>query len=68
MSSLFSSPKAPPPLPAPPMIEDNTGAEQAAADERKRRLQAIGRKATVLTSGLGDTTDPVTKKAELLGA
>ena len=73
MSSIFSPkmPSLPPvqPLPTPPSTElsqeekDRIAAEQAAV-ERKRK----GRKSTILTGPLGDTTDAETEKKTLLGA
>ncbi len=72
MSSIFSPkmPSLPPvqPLPTPPSTElsqeekDRIAAEQAAV-ERKRK----GRKSTILTGPLGDTTDAETEKKTLLG-
>ena len=72
MSSIFSPkmPSLPPvqPLPTPPSSEisqeekDRIAAEQAAI-ERKRK----GRKSTILTGPLGDTTDAETEKKTLLG-
>jgi hypothetical protein len=72
MGSLFK-PKMPPlppvqPAPTPPSTElsqeekDRIAAEQAAI-ERKRK----GRKSTILTGPLGDTTDAETEKKTLLG-
>ena len=72
MGSLFK-PKMPPlppvqPAPTPPSAEmsqeekDRIAAEQAEI-ERKRK----GRKSTILTGPLGDTTDAETEKKTLLG-
>lgn len=58
MGSLFSpSPPAPPPLPPLPTPED------PAVEERRRKLRLAeaarrGRGATILTSGLGDVSQP----------
>lgn len=70
--SLFSpspAPIEPPPLPVlPPLPQVDDAAAEA---ERKKDLQvAAARKgisSTIKTSGLGDTSDPETKRATLLG-
>lgn len=56
-------PKAPPPPPTPldPEVE---AARKAEREARKRRR---GRGATILTSALGDTTEPTIEKKTLLG-
>ena len=57
-------PEAPPPVP-----EASDEAVQAARDaERRRRKKRSGRKSTILTSELGDVTDPSLEKKELLGS
>ncbi len=73
MGSIFS-PKMPPlppvqPLPTPPSTElsaeekERIAAEQAAI-ERKRK----GRKSTILTGPLGDTTEAEIEQKTLLGS
>jgi hypothetical protein len=63
MGSLFSppAPPAPPPLPPLPTPED------PAIEERRRKLRLAeaarrGRAATILTSGLGDVSDPAIER------
>jgi hypothetical protein len=73
MGSIFAPkmPSLPPvqPLPAAPSTElsseekERIASEQASI-ERKRR----GRKSTILTSPLGDTTEAETEKKTLLGS
>lgn len=63
MASLFSKPSMPKPTP-PPTSAD---AQAAAAAQRAAAAAAGGRGATILTSGLGDTSEPTVERKELLG-
>ena len=56
---------APPPVVAP--ISADQDAARAGDDERKRRLAATGRSDTILTGGLGDTSQANTSGKKLLG-
>lgn len=68
MSSLFSSPKSPPPVVIPPAPTITDPSIQAAAQaQQTASAQAAGRASTVLTSGLGDTSTPAIGKKILLG-
>ena len=74
MASLFSKPKFPDPTPsatsiaaAPPTVAD-APVQQAAQDLRVNEAQAKGRGSTILTSGLGDVSQPTLEKKKLLGA
>jgi hypothetical protein len=62
MSGLFSSPK-----PAPVPTITDPAVQAAASAQRMAAAQAGGRAATILTSGLGDTSTPTTAKKALLG-
>jgi len=67
-SSLFSAPSLPPPLPPTPLpSDDSLQIKQREEDAKSAIRRRRGRRATILTSGLG-VTDPVaaTKKT-LLG-
>ena len=65
MGGIFSSPSVPPATPAPslddPAIAAARKAEQAAAQK------ARGRAASLLTGGLGDTSEAPTTRKRLLG-
>lgn len=60
VTSAMQAQAAPPPPPPPVNAE-------ATANERKVRNADTGRASNVLTSSLGDTTDPNRAKAVLLG-
>jgi len=64
---LMSSPKTPKAPPPPP---EKTDPEIQNEVSRSRKLQrlAIGRSATIFTSGLGDTSPVSTQRATLLGS
>ena len=68
MGSLFNppKPKAPPPPPPPPRPDDPAieAARRRARDAARRRR---GRRATILTSGLGDPAVPALQRPHLLG-
>jgi len=64
MTAMFSKPKAPPVLPAPTSAD----AQAAAQAQRMAAASAMGRQQTILTSGLGDTSTPITAQKQLLGA
>lgn len=67
MGGLFgSAPKPPPPLPPVPTPED-PAVEQRRRDVRQALKRRRGRGATILTSPLGDTSTPETKRKRLLG-
>lgn len=73
MSSLFKKPKAPqyavPSQPvAPPVPEPVADEERSKAKEKEKRLRAgMGRKSTLVTGGLGDTSTPNIARKKLLG-
>jgi hypothetical protein len=62
-----NSPKAPPPPTPPPTMADPSIAE-AARKERLSRKRRGGIKDTILTGGLGDTSDPSLDQKRLLGS
>ena len=73
MGSLFK-PKipAPPPLPDPPepdfSYEDQARQEKAEKDAKRRNLNRMGRRATILTgTGLSEIEDKDLSKKTLLG-
>ena len=73
MGSLFR-PKipAPPPLPYPPepdfSYEDEARKKQAEKDQKRRNLNRMGRRATILTgTGLSEIEDKDLSKKTLLG-
>ena len=73
MGSLFR-PKvpAPPPLPDPPepdfSYEDEARKKQAEKDQKRRNLNRMGRRATILTgTGLSEIEDKDLGKKTLLG-
>jgi len=63
MTAMFSKPD-PPPVPS--ITDPNVQA--AAQAQRVAAANAAGRASTILTSGLGDTTEVTTAKKELLGS
>ena len=66
-NTLFPKrPKDPDPPPPVPQASDDE-VEAARDEERKKRKRKKGRKSTILTSELGDTTDPTLEKKTLLG-
>jgi len=71
ITSLFKAPKAPKEEPLPQALEPPTRedpAVQAAAEqERKRSLRRLGRRKTILTSGLGAPGEARTGSVSLLG-
>ncbi len=68
MTSLFSSPKTPTQAapPAPPTVTD-PAVQQAANENAAAAASAAGRGSTILTSGLGDTSQATVQKKVLLG-
>ncbi len=59
---------SPPPPPAPPApIADSSAADAARRAELAAQTRRRGRNATILTSGLGDTTETAVEKKTLLG-
>ena len=74
VSGLFSSPSipSPPPLPPAPNPDTDPGtADKLNEAERKRRqaeASASGRASTILTGGLGDTSEAPIARNVLLGA
>lgn len=69
MSKIFSSPKAPAPIaapPAPPAV-DTEGVQAAGDAERRRQRAAKGRASTMLTGGSGVTSEASVGTAKLLG-
>ena len=73
MGSIFR-PKipAPPPLPDPPepdfSYEDEARKKQAEKDQKRRNLNRMGRRATILTgTGLSEIEDKDLSKKTLLG-
>lgn len=63
------APKSPKKPKKPPPVPEATDPEvQAAQDEeRRKRKRRKGRKSGILTSELGDTSDPTIEKKSLLG-
>jgi hypothetical protein len=68
MGSIFNppKPKAPPPPPPPPKADD-PAIEEARNREREAARRRRGRQATILTSGLGDPSQPQVQQPTLLG-
>jgi hypothetical protein len=68
MGSMFSPPKPKPvtPPPSPPMPEDPV-IEEARKREREATKRRKGRQATILTGGLGVTSQPQVQQPTLLG-
>lgn len=68
MGSLLNppKPKAPPPPPPPPKADD-PAIEAARKRERDAARRRRGRQATILTSGLGDPSEPQVQQPTLLG-
>jgi hypothetical protein len=66
MSSLFATPKPPAPPPPPPTVEDPEVMRRREA-ERQARLRRRGLRASILTSGLGDTGTAPVQRPSLLG-
>ena len=67
-----SSPSIPPPTPkvstpAPDSEEVKQAAQTAADNQRRAAVVAKGRQSTILTGGLGDTTQAPVKLRTLLG-
>lgn len=57
MGALFSPPQPPPPPPPPPVpTPDDPAIDEARQRLRKAELSRKGRRSTILTSGLGDST------------
>ena len=54
-------------LPEPPSYEDEERRKAAAAENAMIRRNRVGRKATILTSPLGDESDASVEKKTLLG-
>ena len=69
MGGLFHKPKTPSVAPAPEVPEGPTEAEKQAALEREKKQQrmARGRRSTILTGGLGLTTEAPVARKTLLG-
>ena len=74
MGSIFKAPKMPPPPPiqAPPepdfSAEDEARQKQAEKDAKRRNLNRMGRRATILTgTGLSEIEDKDLSKKTLLG-
>ena len=63
---MGGKPKAPKPAPPPPKPEDPE-IEEARALERQRLKRRRGRLATILTSALGDSSQPNVARKTLLG-
>lgn len=66
-NTLF--PKSPKKPKAPPKVPEaaDPEVERARAEQRLRAKRRLGRNRTILTSGLGDTTEPTLEKKTLLG-
>ncbi|NIA72281.1 hypothetical protein HBA54_27180 [Pelagibius litoralis] len=67
---MFSPPKpkaSPAPAPAPPPAADDPAIEEARRKERMAAAKRKGRAATILTSGLGDTTGDTSAQTTKLG-
>ena len=68
MGSMFSPPKPKPVTPPPPPPEaDDPAIEDARWREREAAKRRKGRQATILTGGLGDTSQPQVQQPKLLG-
>lgn len=68
MSSLFGGAKAPAPVTyTPPPSQVDPSVQEAVLAQQTAAAQAAGRQSTILTSGQGDTSTPVTGKKTLLG-
>jgi len=69
MPDIFGSPSPPPPIqaPPPPTLSDPAVAN-AALQEQQRAARARGRGATILTGGMGVTSNPQTAPGYLLGS
>ena len=61
------APPPPPPPPDPPPTRDDPAVNAEAAAERRRRLAMKGRKSTILTGSLGDTSEANIGKSILGG-
>ncbi|MDJ0970786.1 MAG: hypothetical protein QNJ06_12905 [Kiloniellales bacterium] len=64
--SVFDPPKPPPPPPPPPEPDD-PAVEESRRGERKDRRRRRGLRGTILTSGLGDTSQVPDRRSSLLG-
>ncbi|NIA72525.1 hypothetical protein HBA54_28450 [Pelagibius litoralis] len=68
MGGLFGSkPKALPPPPPPVPTPEDPAIEEARKKEREAAKRRRGRVATILTSGLGDPSQPQVEQKKLLG-
>lgn len=67
MGSLFSSPSPPPPPPPPPVpTPEDPAVDEARRKLRQAELRRRGRRATILTSGLGDRSAAPTGRPGLV--
>lgn len=66
MTTLFAPPK-PPSLPPPPPLptEDDPAVEEARKKRRLAEIKRKGRRATILTSGLGDGSEASVNRPRL---
>ena len=68
MTSLFSPPSPPVPPPPPPLPSlDDAEARRRREMERQAMLRRRGMRASILTSGLGDTSPTPVERPALLG-
>lgn len=69
MTALFHTPEVPAPAPAPSVPKGPTEEEKKAALEKERALarRAKGRRSTLLTGGIGLTSEANVQRKTLLG-
>jgi len=72
MSQLFSAPKIPAPVanpaaPAAPPKRSDPAVEEARRTALAQAKRARGRRSTIITGGLGDTSNAPVARATLLG-